>query len=284
VTVTIRPMQERDVEQVHDVNVVTFDDLTRRLGEPPEPRRDPEQSYVRHRHLLATDAGGAWVAERDEAIVGAALAIVREGVWGLSLLIVHPDAQSEGVGRELLDRAHAYGDGARGRIVLASRDHRAVRAYLRLGLDLHPAGGASGRVRDVEAPGGVRPMRPQDRPWLDEVGRAVRGAAHGDDLDAFARSGAQVVVLPERGYAVRRRGALKLLAAREEPGARALLRHHLAAAGDGEVSVEWLTSSQQWAIRECLDAGLRIDPGWGAVLTAGDVGPFRPYLPSGAYL
>ena len=69
---------------------------------------------------------------------------MREGVWGLSLLVVAPDAQSSGVGRELLARARDYGDDARGWIVLASRDPRALRSYARLGL--RPAPGA-GRAR-----------------------------------------------------------------------------------------------------------------------------------------
>jgi hypothetical protein len=37
-------------------------------------------------------------------------------------------------------------------------------------------------------------------------------------------------------------------------------------------------------LRECVDAGLELEVGWGVALIAGDVGPFRPYLPSGAYL
>ena len=115
-----------------------FEDLERSLGlqvYPPTPvrRRAPGRADQR------TDPGGAWVAERDGEVVGGALAIMREGVWGLSLLVVRPDAQSSGAGRELLARAFAYGDGARGHIVLASRDPRALRAYARLGLTLHPA-------------------------------------------------------------------------------------------------------------------------------------------------
>jgi hypothetical protein len=59
---------------------------------------------------------------------------------------------------------------------------------------------------------------------------------------------------------------------------------HLAAAGRDNVHVEWLTARQQWAIDACLDAGLRLHAHDGAVFTAGDVGPLRPYIPSGAYL
>ena len=57
---------------------------------------------MRFRRLLDADPGGAWVAERDGALAGAALALLREGLWGLSLLVVDPPAQGAGAGRELL--------------------------------------------------------------------------------------------------------------------------------------------------------------------------------------
>jgi GNAT superfamily N-acetyltransferase len=281
--ISIRPMEARDVRGVQDATVETFQDLEARFGEPVTPPPPFEQATVRVRHLLATDPGGAWVAEHEGTIAGCAMALVREAIWGLSLLVVRPALQSAGIGRALLDRARAYGDGARGRLILASRDVRALRAYVRLGLDLHPAALAVGTPRPLDVPGGVRPAEPGDRPWMDAVGRELRGASHGDDLDAFVRADAGVTVVPERGYAVARGGALKLLAARDEDAARTLLRDHLARA-NGEATVEWLTSHQQWAIRECLDAGLRLDTAYGAVMTAGELGAMSPYLPSGAYL
>jgi GNAT superfamily N-acetyltransferase len=281
---SIRPMAEADLHGMHAVSIASFRDLSRRLAEPPEPDSPFDSFAVRVRHLLSTDPGGAWVAERDGEVVGGALALVREGVWGLSLLVVDPAAQSEGIGRALLERARAHGNGARGLIILASRDPRALRAYVGLGLDLHPAGIAAGIPRAMSMPEEVRRAEPGDRSWLDAVGRTVRGAAHGDDLDAFAAAGATVRVLPERGYAVGRGPALKLLAATDEDAARTLLRAHLAAAPGQEATVEWLTSTQQWAVRECLDAGLALDTAHGAVLTAGELGPMAPYLPSGAYL
>jgi GNAT superfamily N-acetyltransferase len=280
----VRPMRDEDVLAVHETSLVTFRDLDERLGEHPGPPGTFEQAAVRLRRLLATDPGGAWVAERDGEVIGCALAILRERIWGLSLLVVHPEHQSTGLGRELLARARAYGDGARGSIILASRDVRAVRSYLGLGLELHPAAIAVGRPRDVPPPQGVRALEPGDREWVDAVGRIVRGAAHGDDLDACVRAESTVAVLPERGYAVWRDGALRLLAALDADAARELLRAHLRAAGSREASVEWLTSHQQWAFRECLDAGLRIDPAGGAVFTGGELGTMAPYLPSGAYL
>jgi GNAT superfamily N-acetyltransferase len=276
-------MEPRDVPFVDDVATAAFDGLNQRVGRYPGQPAPPQSAAVRFAHLLETDPGGSWVAERDGTLCGVALGIVREGVWGLSLLVVRPDAQSAGVGRELLARAWRHGNGARGFIVLGSRDARALRSYVRLGLALHPAMHAVGRPRAMSAPAEVRPWTGSDRGWADEVGRAVRGAAHGGDLDAFLASGATIAVLPERGYAVARGADLKLLAAVDDDAARTLLTAHFAAAGDDTAIVSWLTSGQQWAIRACVDAGLRLDAS-GAVLTAGELGPMRPYLPSGAYL
>ena len=281
---SVRPLESRDVDAVHHVTLAAFTDLARRFGESPEPPGQLASARVRIGRLLTADPGGAWVAERAGEVVGCSLGIVRDGVWGLSLLVVHPDVQSAGVGRELLARAWEYGNGARGRIVLASRDARALRAYARLGLGLHPAIAARGRPRGVSAPPEVRPGTTADLPLTVAVDRAVRGAAHGDDLVALLDAGGDLLVLPERGYAVVRDGAVRQLAARDEAGAATLLRACLASAGAREAAVEWITSGQNWAIAPCLEAGLELKMDNGAVFLGGDVGPFSPYLPSGAYL
>jgi GNAT superfamily N-acetyltransferase len=281
---SVRPLEASDIDAVLDVMVEAFADLNRRFGEPPEPPGPVAAGRLRMARLLAADPGGAWVAERDGRVVGCSLGLIREGLWGLSLLVVSPDAQSSGVGRELLARAWEYGRGARGWIVLASRDPRALRSYARLGLDMHPAVAARGRPRRVVSPPDVRPGTLEDLPLTVDVDRAVRGAAHGDDLVALLESGGDLLVLPERGYAVVRDGAVRLLAARDEDGAATLLRACLAAAGGREASVEYITSAQGWAVAPCLDAGLELRMDIGAVFLAGDVGPFAPYVPSGAYL
>ena len=109
----LRPMGEPDVAAVHEVARPRSPRWTgaagARRGRPARRLGAP-----RIRRLIATDPGGAWVAETpDGALAGAALALVREGLWGLSLLVVDPGRQSAGVGRALLDRALAYGDTAR---------------------------------------------------------------------------------------------------------------------------------------------------------------------------
>jgi GNAT superfamily N-acetyltransferase len=278
----VRPMEPRDVDDVFHVSVAAFDDLGRRMGLPDEPPAPIASGRIRIGRLLDTDPGGAWVAEQDGHVVGAAMALVRDGVWGLSLLIVRPEAQSGGLGRELLARAWEHGRDARGWIVLSSGDQRAMRSYSRLGLDLHPSLVARGRPRAVAADPAVREGTADDLPLTVAVDRAVRGAAHGGDLLALLEAGGRMLVLPDRGYAVVREDEMRVLAAVDDDAAAALLRTCLAAA-EGEFTAEFITSAQQWAFAPCLAAGLELHP-WGAVFLGGDVGPFAPYLPNGAYL
>jgi GNAT superfamily N-acetyltransferase len=278
-------MREEDIPAAHELSVAAFGDLIRRLHEPVPPAPDPALAHVRLRRVLETDPGGSWVTEDgDGALTGVGLAIVREGVWGLSLLVVRPDLQSAGVGSTLLRRTLAYGDGARGAIILASPDPRALRAYARAGFALHPTVSAAGTPQGVVGTPEVRTFTPADHELAAAVDRAVRGAAHGADLDALAASGCQLLTFPERGYAVHKGGEIRTIAAFDEQAAAALLRTVLARVpASGRAEVDWLTGSQQWAIDVAVAARLELRPA-GAVMLRGDVGPFHPYLPGGAYL
>ena len=118
------------------------------------------------------------MAEADGQLVGAALAIVRGGLWGLSLLVVLPEHQSAGVGRALLAQALEHGDGTvRGGVILSSPDSRALRAYARAGFAPHPSLDAEGTPRGVTAPPSVRDGSVEDLPLTEAVDRVVRGDA-----------------------------------------------------------------------------------------------------------
>jgi GNAT superfamily N-acetyltransferase len=281
----LRPMREEDVPAAHELMVDAFEDLGRRLHEPPSPPVDPQGGYLRLRRLLATDPGGCWLAEdADGRPTGAGIALMRDGIWGLSLLVVRPDMQSAGIGSALLTRTLDYGAAARGGIILGSSDPRALRAYARAGFTLHPAVSGSGRPQRMVGCADVRPFAPADHELAAAVDRAVRGAPHGADLDALAAAGCELLTLPGRGYAAHRDGAVKTIAAFDDEAAAALLRTVLARIPRGaEADVAWLTESQQWAIGVSVAAGLELRPG-GAVFLRGEVGTFRPYLPGGAYL
>lgn len=281
---TVRPMAPDDVDGAVAVALAT-------LWGPPggeDPSRLLERQHARVTHLLETDPGGAWVAERDGRVAGVALALLREGIWGFSLFAVAEDVQGRGVGRRLLDAALRYGRGARGHIVLSSERPAAMRSYARAGLDLHPCVAAAGVVDRAAIPPAA--ARVEDAgsagiPLADAVGRAVRGAGHGRDLPLLLRHGARLLTLEDRAFVVLTPSAqVALLAARDPAAAQLVLWGALAAAPRGAtVHVGFLTAAQQWALPVLLDAGLELSPD-GPVFLRGDVGPLSPYVPSGAYL
>jgi GNAT superfamily N-acetyltransferase len=281
-------MRLDDARRVHEIATRAFTDLDLRLGFPPSPSYaspEGEQRGLRRiRHLVTTDPGGAHLAERGGVPVGAALASLREGLWGLSLLVVDPAAQSGGVGTALMRAATDYGKQARGGIILASEDSRALRAYARAGFALHPSLGAKGTPRRLSSPSTVRAGGRRDLALAERVDRVVRGAGHGPDLGAMMDGGSQLLVVEDRGYALATGGELRLLAAVDPPSAQDLLRAVVARTPAGEQAwVQWVTSHQDWALDVLVESGLELKVG-GAVALRGDVGRFRPYLPNGAYL
>lgn len=276
-------MGEQDIRAALELMFVTFEALETSLGLPLSPRPDPAVAAIRFRDLVRSDPEGAWVAEDAAGLTGCALALKREGVWGLSLLAVRPDAQSGGIGRTLLDRAHEYARDARGRIIMASPDERAIRAYARLGLELQPTFEATGVSRSVTSPAAVVVGGAGDIPLTEAVDRHARGAARGQDIATLLAMGQTLLVLPERGYAVIGDGELRTLAAFDAESARELLRGALARLAE-RVTVGPFTAAQQWAVPVLLEAGLALRGQRGAMLIDGDVGMFRPYIPTGAFL
>jgi GNAT superfamily N-acetyltransferase len=241
-------------------------------------------------HLQQTDPGGAWVAQAgDGALVGMALALVREGIWGLSLFGVAVEHRSRGIGRELLDAAFTtHGADARGHLILSSASPAAMRRYARLGLELRPCVAAAGipdRARLRAHGEAVRDAGADGVPVADAIGRAVRGAGHGVDLPvALEDPAARLLLVEDRAFALVREGRVSLVAGLDEDAATRALNAALAAMPAGATaSVDFLTAGQDWAVRACLDAGLALSPD-GPFFTGGDHGPLRPYIPSGAYL
>jgi hypothetical protein len=212
---------------------------------------------------------------------------VRERVWGLSLLGVHPDWQGRRVGSQLLDRALRHADAAHGAIIVSSTHPAAMRRYAIAGFALRPCVSAAGILDRDAIPGGLR-ARPgdpaADRETCDLAGRHVRGASHGCDLEMFVTAGSQLLVIDGEGFAMHREGSPVVLAATSEAAARDLLWACFAAAPRGAtVHVDWIAADHDWAIDVVLRAGLALSPD-GPIFVRGDLGPMAPYLPSGAYL
>jgi GNAT superfamily N-acetyltransferase len=264
--------------------------VRRELASPAHPITSGTigSGLARIAHLQRTDPGGAWVAEHDGRVVGLALALLREEVWGLSLLAVTADMQGRGIGRSLLQRAWRYGEPARGRLILSSASPAAMRSYANLGLELRPAVAAAGIVDRARIPDldGIVDAGPDGIPAADEIGRAVRGAGHGRDLAVplEADPSARLLLFDDRAFALLRGDSVLLVAGRDDEAATRVLWGALARTGPGATaSVDFLTAGQDWAVRTCLDAGLVLSPD-GPVFAGGRLGPMRPYLPSGAYL
>ena len=148
-----RPMRTDDALAVHELSFRSFTDLGERLHEPPQPPPPAEHALVRIHQLIDRDPGGAWVTEHDGQLIGAALAIDRDGLWGLSLLVVDPAHQSAGPRPRRCWRARSStpAAGAAAAIILASPDARALRAYARAGFAPHPCLRASGRPQGDRA-------------------------------------------------------------------------------------------------------------------------------------
>jgi GNAT superfamily N-acetyltransferase len=280
-----------DVAATSRVQHAAFEDLDRRQGQEPLALTDElaERHRQRHRHFLDHDPGGAWVALDGDRVIGSALALKRDVLWGLSLLVVDPAAQSSGAGRRLLDASLTYAAGCTRAVIMSSADPRAIRAYATSGFALYPQVEARGEPARQSLRAGSRAREGSigDRRFADDVDRHVRGAPHGPDHDRMAAHNTMFVIddVDGRGYAyIRDDGELYLLAATDDGTAGELLWRCFAHAAElgKPVTAPNLDAEQQWAIEACFAARLAVAPA-GPVFWRGCPPP-SAYLPSGPYL
>jgi len=253
--------------------------------------QDERRRLDRTRHFLGTDPDGSWVAEDGGTVVGMSQSFVREGYWMLSQLGTVPGRQGRGVGRELLRLALSYGDPDGPGTIQCSRDPKAMALYTSFGFALHPVVAAWGAMRPgaVERPADVRRFEPdevgeRELEVVSAIDRTVRGSARTVDVVAMlAQPGTRLLLHADQGYAVAKDERIVTLGARQEESATLVLRAMLAEAPPGEtIEINWLTSTQQWAIREVVRAGIELQP-YGPVMVRGMAGPPSPYIPSGGF-
>src|SRR3954468_20718638 len=200
-----------DARVAERVTAVGFHELDTRMFRRawPDPQlRPPERGAIwtnRVRHLVATDPGGCWVAERGGELLGVVISFVREKMWLLASYAVVPGAQGMGLGRALLAPALEHGRGCLRGMFNASSDPKALRRYHAAGFTLHPQMFLRGtpdrsRIPVVEH---VREGSPGDIDLMDSVDRQTRGAAHGPDHEVLLRQFRLVVseTSSAQGYA-----------------------------------------------------------------------------------
>jgi GNAT superfamily N-acetyltransferase len=285
--IDVRPMTLGDVVGAAGVVEAAGRQLERRAGREPPPRSDEQRETFLSglRRFVERDPGGAWVAEDAGSVVGMAAAIRRGSFWGLSMLFVEPERQSQGVGRRLLDAGLECAAGAEVRMILSSWDPRALRRYSLAGLDIHPTVEARGTI-DPSAVRDDLDGRSGDAGDMDLVASVDAGLRRlrAEDVEYLLSVGARMQVVDRkgaRGYVVHRDTRLLMLGATDDATASVLLWRFLAQAG-GEIEIWGLTARQNWAVKVALAARLELEAA-GALFLAGQERPPSAWLPSGWY-
>ena len=293
---TIRPMGLEDVPYAVPVAMAAFADEVPDPREPAQGMTSGDGAAIRQRHFVTHYPGGAWVAEQDGAIVGVALALRHvgsrrddRGYWGLSLLVVRPDLQARGVGRQLLDAALSLARPGDAKVIISSTDPRAMRRYAAVGLELHPT---------VRAIGAVDPARLPPFPDVVLGGAADLGGSRRDRPHGARLVYAAPTTRPRWPRAARSRSS----PAAATPGSCSGVRWRCTPVTRMRRSscwprrcrasarptprpnseVLWLRAGMDWATRTCLAAGMALQP-YGPVFTS-DVTLSRLLIPNGAYL
>ncbi len=165
--VTLRPIEEPDVERAGDVNFVAFYQAALAHGQRPNVGTPSEsRRYIRHLHGF--DPLGGVLAEENGEIVGIGWLHPRGPVATIGPLAVAPRVQGRGIGRLLLERLIEVAGRGVPQIRLVQESHNAL--YLRTGFRVVAP------LLDLELPAGL-PLAPPALPR----GIAVRPAGGSDD-------------------------------------------------------------------------------------------------------
>jgi GNAT superfamily N-acetyltransferase len=291
--ITLRRGTPDDGLPAYRILFAAINELAPRIGADPIPG-DVEESYTRieplFRHLAET-APEFWVAEDSKGtVVGYARSIEHGGFFELTEFFVHPDHQSAGIGRRLLERAFAPERGDL-RVIVATTDVRALTRYAKAGMTARTviASLMGSPSAPPDAPGGpafaVERVHPEgetlaDLGALDReiVGFDRKGAlawfAETRDGLLFRRDGQAI------GYAFVHLRGIGPVGASDPADLPSILDEVLRRSA--ELGVETATfevpMSNGDALRHLLERGLRIDPFLTLLLSNREFGQMDRYV------
>jgi GNAT superfamily N-acetyltransferase len=281
----IRPATTDDVDHIARI----FDASAGWLNERYRPDSDrpfppASQRNLLYEHLL--DTGGVFLAEDPEP-VGFSAAIVRDGVWFLSLLWVLPDHHGAGAGTALLDETLAWGRSATAFSVVASPYPVAQLIYLRASMfPLWTQIDLAGPRAATTEPDGMEAISDADRAWVDEIDREVRGTARPED-HAFWQRVARGVILRRDdrriGYVYGWPDGKIGPGAVADPSDVPLLLQAGQAIAEGDLATVSVPSSNWPALRELIRGGFR-PIGSNTFMTSRPIGDASRYISSGGAL
>lgn len=206
--VTLRAVEERDLEAAGDVNFVAFYAIALAHGLPSTVSTPAEsRSYLRY--LLALDPLGGIVAEERGEVVGIGWVHRRGPVATIGPLAVLPRCQGRGIGRRLLERCiEAAGGGVlQVRLVQDSVNTVSLGLYLRAGfrvvapiLECELRDRLARAVADLGHGLVVRPATEADRARIVARDARAFGAERPQNVDSYLQRGR--VLVAERAAAL----------------------------------------------------------------------------------
>ncbi|NIN63646.1 MAG: GNAT family N-acetyltransferase [Anaerolineae bacterium] len=185
--VQYRLAREEDLEPAHRAMLESLNQFATQRG-MPLVEMDFEDNLPLWRHFLGTSGEGFLVAEVKKRLAGFCCYIERGDLWFLSYLVVAPEFQGTGMGRELFERALPEARGNKQARVLAAYTNASnwpsISLYTRNGIFprtpiLKLEGDISGlcqATREIEPlPGDIVSLSEETVALVDDIDEKVRG-------------------------------------------------------------------------------------------------------------
>jgi len=288
VTPVLREATASDSRAVFEVFIESLIELGQRLGvetitggvenlDALWAKRAPIMTHA------AETADRWWVAEENGRVVGYARSTLRDGIRQLTEFFVRPGAQSAGLGRGLLERVFPE-EGARGRILIATQDPRALARYLKAGLLARFPVYHLGRPRRGDPYRGDLEATPVTQ---DQYGLALLASIDRDVLGFRRDADHRWLLSNRRGYVYLRNGSpvgygyvglyQGPFATLDPTAIGSMLAHAESVAEGDEFGVEAPLINRS-AIQYLLEHGFRMDPFVNFFLSDVELGKYDRYL------